>query len=46
MIENIESTELKNIVFYLETLQEAYLKAKNSFDPNTTLTVGLVKILK
>jgi hypothetical protein len=39
MLENINSNIFKEILFVLETLEESFLKSKNSFDAKTTYLV-------
>ncbi|MDD5769885.1 MAG: DNA polymerase III subunit gamma/tau [Candidatus Gracilibacteria bacterium] len=47
LLENFEDENLvSNNIFLLETLEEAYLKAKNSFDSKTTFLIGVIKCIK
>jgi hypothetical protein len=39
LIENLNSKEFSNILYLLETLEESFLKAKNSFDTKTTFLI-------
>lgn len=46
ILESLQSPDLKNLIFILETLEESYVKSKNSFDPKTTFLVGVIKSLQ
>lgn len=46
LIENLNWENFKNILYLLETLEDSFLKAKNSFDWKTTFLVWILKCLK
>lgn len=47
LIEHIENDEIvKKHIFLLETLEESYIKSKNSFDQKTTFLVWIIKCVK
>jgi hypothetical protein len=39
LLNNLNTNNFSNILYLLETLEESYLKAKNSFDSKTTFLV-------
>lgn len=46
LIENLNWEKFQNILYLLETLEESFLKSKNSFDWKTTFLVWVLKCLK
>lgn len=47
LVEHIENDKIvKKHIFLLETLEESYIKSKNSFDQKTTFLVGIIKCVK
>ncbi len=46
MLEHIETPTLSTTIFLLETLETAYQKAKNSFDPKVSYLIGIVKCIQ
>jgi hypothetical protein len=39
LLENLNTDKFSNILYFLETMEESYLKAKNSFDSKTTFLI-------
>lgn len=46
LVENLTTKDFLNILYLLETLEDSYLKSKNSFDSKTTFLVWILKCLK
>lgn len=46
LLEDLNANNFVNKIYLLETLEEAFLKSKNSFDSKTTFLVWILKCLK